>query len=385
MTLRFRGRRRLIAALLIVTFFIVIFFAPPARAHFNQSASIQVRFNPDGTFQADLRTKAEVFFQYFQSETLTLANYRRLPRMPAPERVLWLAGFHQVFLNLIHFQCDGRRLAPQLEFPELTPETDYGGNDETWRFIWARYTGSAPPGSKAFTLVNGQEFGALLFRFYHQDGSSSTVEMLAENRRSRSCSLDFMRPPPGGLEVAWQFIVLGYTHILPGGFDHILFVLGLFLLSIRLKPLLWQVSAFTVAHSVTLGLCMYEVVSLPSTVIEPLIALSIVYVAVENIFTSELKFWRPAIVFAFGLLHGLGFAGALREIDLPREQLLTGLITFNVGVEFGQMSIILTAFLLVGWWRRRDWYRRRVVIPVSLLIAGTGLFWCAQRVLYPPV
>ena len=113
-------------------------------------------------------------------------------------------------------------------------------------------------------------------------------------------------------------------HILPKGLDHILFVLGIFLLSPRWKTMLLQVTAFTVAHSITLGLSIYGIVSLPSRIVEPLIALSIAYVAIENLLTRELKPWRLALVFMFGLLHGLGFAGVLRELGLPREEFLTG-------------------------------------------------------------
>ena len=128
-----------------------------------------------------------------------------------------------------------------------------------------------------------------------------------------------------------QYLWLGYTHILPQGLDHILFVIGLFLLSPRLKTLLLQVTAFTIAHSITLGLSMYGIVSLPPRVVEPLIALSIAYVAIENLLTRELKPWRVALVFTFGLLHGLGFAGVLRELGLPRAEFLTALLTFNAG------------------------------------------------------
>ena len=128
-----------------------------------------------------------------------------------------------------------------------------------------------------------------------------------------------------------------------------LFVLGIFLLSGRARSVLWQVSAFTVAHSITLGLSMYGIVAVSPTIVEPLIALSIAYVAIENIFLSELKSWRVALVFAFGLLHGMGFAGALKELGLPRSEFVTALVTFNVGVEAGQLAVIGAAFLLVGW------------------------------------
>jgi hypothetical protein len=158
-------------------------------------------------------------------------------------------------------------------------------------------------------------------------------------------------------------------------------VLGLFLLSTRLGPLTWQVTAFTIAHTLTLGLSMYGLVSLPSRLVETLIALSIAYVAIENIVTSELKPWRPVLVFGFGLLHGLGFAVVLRELGLPQGEFVTALFSFNIGVELGQLSVIAMAFLAVGWFRERSWYRRAIVLPASLAISLVGLYWAAQRAL----
>ena len=169
---------------------------------------------------------------------------------------------------------------------------------------------------------------------------------------------------------------------MPKGLDHILFVLGLFLLSVRLAPLLIQVTAFTVAHTLTLALSVYGVVSLPSSIVEPLIAASIVYVAVENILTPQLKPWRALVVFGFGLLHGLGFAGVLQEVGLPHGQFVPALVSFNVGVELGQLAVIALAYLAVGiWGRNRPWYRPRVVIPASATVAAVGLFWTVQRAL----
>jgi len=186
---------------------------------------------------------------------------------------------------------------------------------------------------------------------------------------------------PGRWTVARQYLLLGFHHIVPEGTDHILFVLGLFLLSCRLKPLLWQVTAFTVAHSITLGLAMYGIIRLPSSVVEPMIAASITFVAVENICTSQLKPWRPLVVFGFGLIHGLGFSSVLLELGLPRQDFATALVSFNGGVELGQLAVLSAAFLLVGWWRERAWYRRVIVIPGSALIAAVGLFWTVQRIM----
>jgi hypothetical protein len=188
------------------------------------------------------------------------------------------------------------------------------------------------------------------------------------------------QPSQGGPRVALKYLAMGFEHILPRGPDHILFVLGLFLLSAKLRPLLWQVTAFTLAHSITLGLALYGVVRLPSSIVEPLIAVSIAFVAVENMVTTDLKPWRPFVVFGFGLVHGLGFASALGEAGLPRNQFATALVTFNVGVELGQLSVIALAFLAVGWWRRRDWYRRAIVLPASCAIAAVALVWTIQRV-----
>ena len=115
--------------------------------------------------------------------------------------------------------------------------------------------------------------------------------------------------------------------------------------------------------------------------VEPLIALSIAYVGIENCLTRTLKPWRVVLVFCFGLLHGMGFAGVLSEIGVPRSEFLTALISFNVGVEFGQLAVILLAFLAFGWWREQAWYRLRIVIPCSLFISAIGLYWTVERVL----
>ncbi len=192
-------------------------------------------------------------------------------------------------------------------------------------------------------------------------------------------------PAPSVTAVLRQYLVLGFTHIVPEGLDHILFVLSLFLLSLRIKPLLMQVTAFTVAHSVTLGLAMAGVVSLPSSIVEPAIALSIAWMAIENILTDRCRPTRTVTVFLFGLLHGLGFAGVLAELGTPSERFAPALAAFNVGVELGQLSVVGTAMLLIGWpLGRRRWYRKYVVIPASALIALTGLYWTVERIVARP-
>ncbi len=181
-------------------------------------------------------------------------------------------------------------------------------------------------------------------------------------------------------DTAFLYLQLGFEHILPMGLDHILFVLSLFLLSPGLKTIMWQTLAFTVAHSVTLGLSMYHILNPSPAVVEPLIALSILYVALENIFSPKLKGSRIAVVFLFGLVHGMGFAGALQKMGLPESAYLSSLIMFNIGVEFGQISIILAAYFLVGkWFGNKPNYRRIVVIPLSVIISLVAAYWTIER------
>lgn len=183
-------------------------------------------------------------------------------------------------------------------------------------------------------------------------------------------------------EIFWTYIKLGFTHILPLGFDHILFIISLYILEPRLKPVLWQATAFTVAHSITLGLAMYGVIRPPGSVVEPIIALSILFVALENILTTTLSPWRLAIVFGFGLIHGMGFAGALTGLGLPQRDYAGSLISFNVGVELGQVTIILLCWALVGRWAAsRPWYRARVVVPVSVVVGLVAAYWTVERLL----
>ena len=188
---------------------------------------------------------------------------------------------------------------------------------------------------------------------------------------------------------------LGFTHIVPKGLDHILFVLGLFLLcpvvpKVRWRTrnpeptafrlLLFQITAFTLAHSVTLGLSLYGIVRAPGEIVEPLIALSVAYVGVENLFTSRLRPSRVLIVFAFGLLHGLGFASAMSELPYSHADLIRMLVTFNIGVELGQLSVIAAATLVMGAvWSYRETWQRPTARFGSALVGAMGLLWMVER------
>lgn len=190
-----------------------------------------------------------------------------------------------------------------------------------------------------------------------------------------------MEKAPAG-EVVSFYLKLGFRHILPDGLDHILFVVGLCLLSTRFKPILWQATAFTVAHSITLALSMKNVIVAPSAIVEPVISLSIMFVAIENILFNQLKPWRIVVVFMFGLIHGLGFASSLNEIGLPRNKFLTSILSFNGGVELGQIAVIAAVYAaLIIPFGKKPWFKKFIVWPVSALIAAVALWWTIERVM----
>jgi len=176
-----------------------------------------------------------------------------------------------------------------------------------------------------------------------------------------------------------SYLKQGFEHILPEGLDHILFVLGLFLLCRAWKPILIQVTAFTAAHTITLALATLGYVSAPADVVEPIIAASIVVIALENIFRPTYGKFRLLLVFIFGLIHGLGFAQRLIDERIPAGSLVSALLGFNVGVELGQLAVIGLAIAATFWIKDETKYRRWVVIPASALIALAGVLWAIQR------
>ena len=180
-----------------------------------------------------------------------------------------------------------------------------------------------------------------------------------------------------------SYIQLGFKHIIPKGLDHILFVLALFLLSSRLKPLILQVSIFTLAHTITLFLAVLDIIKIPSIIVEPIIALSICFIAIENLFTENLKKTRPYIIFIFGLLHGLGFAGVLNEIGISDGLFISSLISFNIGVELGQISVILLSYIFISLlFKNKFWYRDRITKPLSSVIALIGFYLFFERIFF---
>lgn len=184
------------------------------------------------------------------------------------------------------------------------------------------------------------------------------------------------------MEALILYLKLGYTHVIPLGFDHILFILTLFFLNSKLKSIIIQCSVFTLAHSLTLGLITFGLCIPNFKIIEVLIAMSILFTAIENIVINKINPFRLVIVFAFGLVHGMGFANALLETGLPKGQYGTALVLFNIGVELGQITVIFLAYFLVAkWFGTKSWYKEKLVYPLCTIISGIALYWIIDRIL----
>ena len=255
-----------------------------------------------------------------------------------------------------------------------TPEI---GDLKTPRQSILTLTAPMPPNANTVSFGWAAEFGTIVVRAAAGDFAT----MLTGGDVTAPFAID--NPVQGFWPTLMNYVAVGFDHIIPKGLDHILFVIGLFLLSTQLRPLLWQVTAFTLAHTVTLALGMLGILSIPPEIVEPIIAASIVYVAIENILSPQMSRWRPAFVFGFGLLHGLGFAGVLTEFGIPEAQFAAGLIGFNIGVELGQLAVIAICFALVGYWfGNRAWYRSVVVVPGSIIVAAVGVYWVLERTVF---
>jgi HupE / UreJ protein len=343
-----------------------------AHAHEIGTTRVSVTLDRSETYRIEVMTDAAALADKLGAASGSIAG--STPTDPAMLRAR-VAALEELFRQRVVVQFDGSPVRPSIEFA-ITPPAD----SLTAPLATIQLAGRVPHGSRQLTWSYGWTFASYALTVRHAAGDEPATEWLEGGQRSKPVMLLDTRGRSSRAATAVRYLALGFTHIVPKGLDHMLFVLGIFLLTRRLRSVLWQVSAFTVAHSITLGLSIYGIISVAPSVVEPLIALSIAYVAIENLVMTELRPWRVGLVFAFGLLHGMGFAGALKDLGLPHSEFVIALVTFNLGVEAGQLAVIAAAFLAIGWWfGQRVWYRRLVVMPASALIACIAVYWTVQR------
>lgn len=283
----------------------------------------------------------------------------------------------------------GERLAAEYSFPDYTvtlPVLKENEDGNALVRIDLRGSLSAEAfGALELAWIDDEDEPLVLEVQVPQEGGEPEVRVLRLEAGAEAVTL--MQFEKGGVVKAaegsslWVWIHAGFLHILPLGLDHICFILGLFFLQPKWKPLLWQTSAFTLAHSITLAMVVLGVFTAPARVVEPMIALSIAYVGIENLWVKELKPWRVALVFGLGLLHGMGFASVMQELELPEGQVIEPLVGFNLGVEVGQMTVLAGAFGLTFWMLKKDAFGvvRKVA---SGLIAMVGVYWTVERIFF---
>jgi len=352
-----------------------------ARAHEFAVLDAVVVVKSDGTWIADLRVDVDALALGVPPSTDSDEVVAALRALEPAALDAARARAAETLARRVRVRFDGVASAPGIAFPDEGTPRAAASATPTVLGTLARLEGAVPAQAREVTFFASRSFGATRVTVLDPSGPAGRTFLLAPGEESPPYVLGTAPAVDRGPRAPTfaTYLGLGFEHIVPLGIDHVLFVLGLFLLGNRWRPLAIQISAFTVAHTASLALAMNGVVRLPSAVVEPLIALSIAWVAFENVATDRLHAWRPVIVFAFGLLHGLGFAGALATLGLPDGAFVSALVGFNVGVEFGQLAVVAAAFAAVGWWRERPWYRRRVVVPASLAIGLVGLYWAIER------
>ena len=312
-------------------------------------------------------------------------DYDVFRKMPVAELQQAFAGFKRQLLQSVTLQAVDSSGSVAVVLSIETVDIPPTGYTKVPRISIIRLSGHLPDSAEGLQWYYPAAFGDNAVRVKQVNKKDeqwhwSQWQWLRNDEISQVFSLTEIISRQSGFEVIASYIVIGFEHIVPKGLDHILFILGLFLLSTHWRPLIWQVTMFTVAHTITLGLAMNNIVELPANVVEPLIALSIAYVGIENIVARKLHKSRMLLVFIFGLLHGLGFASVLTDFGMPDDDFIVALISFNVGVELGQIAVISMAFLLLGlWFKEKKTYRKVVVIPASAFISIIGVYWFVER------
>ncbi|HEX2834910.1 MAG TPA: HupE/UreJ family protein [Thermoanaerobaculia bacterium] len=350
---------------------ILLICASSALAHEIGTTQVRVELRRNHTYRIDVVTAPQALLNKLEAR----AGTTRTRGLDANALRASLLRFAPELLRAADIRFGAQSSIPRVEILPIVVPRD----PSTPQHVVLRYSGEVPQRAGAFAWSWDLVYSTYALTIQTPHGAKQ--QWIEGGDRSEPFPVATSLASPATFDVLRQYLLLGFTHIVPLGLDHILFVIGMFLLTPRVKAVLTQVTAFTIAHTITLALTMYGVLAISPRVVEPLIALSIAYVAVENLTTSQLRPWRVAIVFAFGLLHGMGFAGVLQELGLPRSQAAYALISFNIGVELGQLAVILAIYAaLVSWTKQRSWFRPRVVVPASLAIAAMGVFWTIQRI-----
>ena len=394
---RFSTHSPLAAATFLLLAALALIWTPaPVLGHSLTLTETLVLVKADGSYQIDMVCDLDALALGAPPSTDNAILLADLLAMDAAQREALGDQLHRTFERRVRVFFDGRAVQPSISFPQTGTPLAADAEPASYFGTVARLEGRVPDGATTLQVRASRAFPPLVLSFVHL-GHTVDPPRLAVERGTDSPALRLDRTFEAASQaIPWwrvlgSYSVIGFHHILPSGLDHVLFVLGLFLLTPNWRPLLYQVTTFTLAHALTLALATLGYVTVSPAIVEPLIALSIAWVAIENLWwhrrghdrsSSALPAWRLPLIFLLGCLHGLGFAGALAEVGLPKSQLLAALLSFNVGIELGQLTVLAVAAAAVAWCRHRPWYASRVILPASLAIAAVGLWWTFERLLF---
>jgi hydrogenase/urease accessory protein HupE len=359
-------------------------FLPAARAH--QVPSVELEFQNLEPDQPVWRLVGEMDIAYMLPETRTIPNGPPLSRAavmtyPPEELARIRRETDNTLHKLIRITFAGKDVPWTTEFPDfekqplqLPPEAG------DIALLSVRLTMPAQEGSgKLEAHWSGEQETELIILIGDDEDYGNVLSCLPGESLTLLQQTEAGHKEPPKQKVGGGFLDLGFHHVM--GPDHILFILGLFLLLPKWKPLMKQSLLFTLAHSITLALAIFGLVHVSGVWVEHLIAISIAWVGIENLCVKKLGPWRMSLVFGFGLLHGLGFASVLAEKlkGVPRDRLLMPLLSFNAGVELAQIAILAVSFVLL-WPIRRHTGQVRTI--GSAVIALAGIAWAVQRLFF---
>jgi hydrogenase/urease accessory protein HupE len=353
---------------------------PKTSAHPLPFMESDLILKKDGTFQVEMTCDLDALALGVSQNTEDKKLVETLEKLSPQQFEVRVERLRELFRRRVRVRFNGIPAAFNVTFP------DYGTIPVVYQEIptvlglTARLTGTVPPTATEVDFFASRTFPEVHLTIKDEARLISQRSIIERGARSDPFVLTEPFKQMNQTEVALQYLKLGFLHIVPAGADHILFILCIFLLSTRMRLLVWQVTCFTLAHALTLTLATFDIIILSPKLVEPLIAFSISCIAIENIFTKRLSLRRPIIVFLFGLIHGLGFSEVLRSLDIPTNERLISLVSFNAGIELGQLSVLGTAFITVGWLQHQRWYRSRIVVPVSSIISLVGLIWAIERI-----
>lgn len=362
----------------------------PVSADVVKPALVEISVYTDERVEIEIRTSVEALLTEINgrfrntTESPNAEAYDRFREMSADDLTVAFRSFHDRLLNGVQLAIDGKAVPLQIATVDIPPP----GYTKVPRASVIYLEGHIPRDALALTWYYPLAFGdqAVRVRQVNEETNQwhwSAHQWIREDRPTDPFSLTEIFGQPSQIKVMNTYVEAGFFHIVPRGWDHMLFIMGIFLMTLKLKPLIWQATMFTLAHSMTLTAGVFEWIRLPVAIVEPLIALSIAYVAIENLFLKRMSRFRLPVVFAFGLLHGLGFASMLTDFGLPEGAYIQALLWFNVGVEFGQLAVLFAGYFVLSiWFSRESTFRRWVTLPGSVIIGWIGVSWCYDRILY---